>query len=80
MASRETAADPRAPSSSAAPLSSSSIAAASARSMGHSRKLTSPSTSTKIPPRPTITIGPNCGSRIAPTTISRPAGAISSTR
>ena len=32
-----------------------------------------------MPPSPTISIGPNCGSRKPPTTTSRPAGIISST-
>ncbi|MNC88358.1 hypothetical protein D3C83_41630 [compost metagenome] len=48
--------------------------------MGQMRKATSAITSTKMPPRPTITIGPNWGSRRPPITISWPGGAISSSR
>ena len=78
-ASVSTAASPRKPVSSAWPLSSPSIARASAASIGQMRKATSFNTSTKTPPRPTMIIGPNCGSRRPPTTTSRPGGIISST-
>ena len=46
---------------------------------GASRIATSSSTSVRIPPRPTSTAGPNCGSRRRPTISSTPAGAIGST-
>ena len=80
MASREAGLRPRVPRSSAAPLSSSSISPASTRVIGQMRNETSASTSTKTPPSPTITSGPNCGSFRPPITTSCPAGAISSSR
>ena len=80
MASVETPSSPRTPSRTALPRSSSSIARASASLIGQSRKEASLRTSMKTPPRPTIIIGPNCGSHRPPTTTSFPGGAISSMR
>ena len=40
---------------------------------------TSPSASTQMPPRPSISTGPHCASRTAPTTSSRPLAAMVST-
>jgi hypothetical protein len=45
---------------------------ASSAVMGARWKVTSFITSTKMPPRPNISIGPNCGSRVMPRITSRP--------
>ena len=45
---------------------------ASSRSNGGTRNVTSPSTSTKMPPSPTMTTGPNSASCETPTSVSTP--------
>ena len=47
---------------------------ASAEVMGARWKVTSFMTSTKMPPRPNMSMGPNCGSRVMPRMTSRPLG------
>ena len=63
---------PRAPSSSGAPLIERIIASAVSGPNGQRWKTTSFSTSTKMPPRPNIAIGPNTGSRWMPRMHSTP--------
>ena len=72
--SRSTGALPRKPSSTDEACRLASIARASSVPTGASAKAVSRSNSTKMPPRPTTTRGPNCGSILAPTIISRPRG------
>ena len=48
------------------------MAVASRAVNGGTRNVTSCSTSTKTPPRPNITTGPNRSSRAMPTTVSTP--------
>ena len=55
------------------PFSRRSMARAASSPTGASAVTVSRSNSTKMPPSPTTTIGPNSGSRFAPTTISTPA-------
>ena len=50
--------------------SSASIARASAADTGARRVAVSPRISTKIPPKPSMTSGPNCGSRTIPSNSS----------
>ena len=71
---------PRTPSRTRCARSCASIDTASCRLIGQSLKATSCNSSTKMPPSPTMIIGPNWGSRNDPTTSSRPAPHISSTR
>ena len=78
-ASLSTGASPRTPSSRASPFRSDSMARACRSSIGQIRNDTSFNTSTKMPPRPTMIMGPNWGSRTPPITTSRPGGIISST-
>ena len=52
---------------------------ASSAVIGARWNVTSFITSTKIPPRPNMSMGPNCGSRVIPMITSRPRGAIFST-
>ncbi len=47
---------------------------ASSAVIGARWNVTSFMTSTKMPPRPNISIGPNCGSRVMPRITSRPRG------
>src|SRR5205814_681788 len=63
---------PRAPSRIAAPRNSRIIRCASSIPNGAMRKVTSRNTSTKMPPRPSMTTGPNTGSFCTPRIISVP--------
>ena len=63
---------PRAPSSSGAPLIERIICSATSSPNGQRRNTTSFITSTKMPPRPNIAIGPNTGSRWMPRMHSTP--------
>ena len=70
---------PRVPASTALTLVSSIIRRASSRSNGGTRMATSSNTSTITPPRPNATAGPNSSSRLTPTIVSTPLGAVSQT-
>ncbi len=70
-ASRSTADSPRNGPSKAAVRKSSIISIAVARLSGAGRNTTSCAASAKMPPTPSITVGPNCGSRTAPAISSR---------
>ena len=54
----------------------STMSSASSPETGARRNVTSRSTSTRMPPRPNVTTGPNDGSLIAPTSTSVPSGSI----
>ena len=69
--SRSTAASPRNSPSSVWVSRSSIISAASRSSIGTSRKATSATASARMPPTPSITVIPNCGSRWSPAISSR---------
>ena len=69
-ASRSAAGRPRKPCRAGAIRSSVSIMRASAGSTGASRVAVSPRISTKMPPKPTMTSGPNCGSFTMPSSSS----------
>ena len=73
---RSTPGRPRTPCSTSAVRIPSTIASASSAEVGASRKVTSRSTSTRIPPSPKVTTGPNVGSAIAPISTSMPSGSI----
>ena len=79
MAAMSTRALPRAPSSRAYDFVFRNISSASVAVIGARWKATSFITSTKMPPRPNISIGPNCGSRVMPKITSRPGRHIRST-
>src|SRR4029077_21161128 len=67
------------PASSLKPLSSLIARRASSASNGGTRNVTSPNTSVKIPPVPTVTTGPNNSSCETPMSISTPPLTISHT-
>ena len=79
-ASRSTAASPRNSPSSFAVARSSIISAVVVASSGAGRNTTSAIASARMPPTPSITVGPNCGSRSAPTMSSRLPCTIGATR
>src|SRR5579885_1885702 len=75
-AARSAGGAPRTPSSTAAPFSSAIRSSASSRPSGTGAKATSFSTSTWMPPSPTISIGPKSASRVTPRMISVPRRAM----
>ena len=79
-ASRSTAGSPRNGPSSAWVARSSIISSASTRSIGTRRIETSAIASARMPPTPTITVMPNCGSRASPAISSRLPRTIGATR
>ena len=78
-AARSTAGSPRNGPSSACSARSSIISSASTRVTGTSRKLTSATASARMPPTPSITVMPNCGSSWSPAISSRVARSMGAT-